>query len=172
VEDEEFLNVAQEIQVLNAILYKIGRRGLVQRLEQVGVDISAGQYPVLRALAHQEYTLAELSRRLFLDPSTLVPMVDALERKGFVRRVQDPNDRRRTPLTLTKKGAELLAQVPLQAEDSLFVQSLRNLGEERCQQLLDLLADTVWPLLADKEVVDSCQSLQKRARTESVAGTG
>jgi DNA-binding MarR family transcriptional regulator len=33
-----------------------------------------------------------------LDPSTLVPAVDALERKGLAMRGQDPNDRRRNPL--------------------------------------------------------------------------
>jgi DNA-binding MarR family transcriptional regulator len=46
----------------------------------------------------------DIARRLRLDPSDLVPIVDRLETDGLARREKDPADRRRHALALTAKG--------------------------------------------------------------------
>jgi DNA-binding MarR family transcriptional regulator len=56
--------------------------------------------------------MAEISRLMGIAPSTLVYVVDGLTKKKLVKRGKDPKDRRREPLMLEKKGAELFAKFP------------------------------------------------------------
>jgi len=129
--------------MLMAIAAKTAMRALEQRLNLAGDGLSHLQFGILRALSCQEQTISELSDRFILDPSTLVPAVDALERKGFLRRGRDPNDRRRVPLSLTQLGAEFIASVPSVDRDDPVVQSLHRMGDESSQQLLKLLRELV-----------------------------
>jgi DNA-binding MarR family transcriptional regulator len=61
-----------------------------------------------------------------LDPSTLVPMIDALVVRGLILRGQDPDDRRRIPLILTDEGAKIIRQAEPFDEDSVFIESLHD----------------------------------------------
>jgi DNA-binding MarR family transcriptional regulator len=97
-----------------------------------------------------------------LDPSTLVPVVDILERKGLIKRDQDPHDRRRTPLRATSAGADVLAKVSQLDDKSALVKSLRLMGDEQSQQLLFLLSQFVMNLSDDKELIDFCQSIYQQ----------
>jgi len=77
-----------EIRILASILARVAGRSIEDRFSAHNADISGMQYGILRTLAHQSYTLSELSRRFVVDPSTLVPVIDALERKGLVTPVE------------------------------------------------------------------------------------
>ena len=101
---------------------------LEQRLAAADASLSGLQFAIMRALSVQEHTISELSQHFMLDPSTLVPAVDALERKGLARRGRDPSDRRRVPLSLTGRGAEFLSSVPIVDEEDLLATSLKRLG--------------------------------------------
>jgi DNA-binding MarR family transcriptional regulator len=95
------------------------------------------------ALSFKEHAISDLSRHFMLDPSTLVPAVDALERKGLAKRGRDPRDRRRIPIALTERGADLLACVPLVDGDDPLFQSLSLMEDEQRQQLLMLMRELV-----------------------------
>ena len=64
----------------------------------------------LRLLQHTPFTLRELSDRMLVTPSTLVPVIDKLESEGLLVRGKDPDDRRRTPLELTERAREAVAE--------------------------------------------------------------
>ncbi len=49
----------------------------------------------------------KLSRRLGMDPATMVDVIDALEESGHITRVRNPQDRREYSLRLTAKGTRL-----------------------------------------------------------------
>ena len=87
-----------------------------------------------------------------LDPSTLVPAVDTLERNGYVRRTKDPKDRRRTPLEITGQGTALLAQFPMLDEQDALVKALGQMSDDHQQQLLTLLRELVSNLKSEAEV--------------------
>jgi len=95
-------HLAIEIRILLSIIGKLNLRAMEQRVNESLPGMSLLQYGLLRILASEPCTLSELSNRMMLTPSTLVPAVDKLEREGYVVRGKDPSDRRRTPLTAAK----------------------------------------------------------------------
>jgi DNA-binding MarR family transcriptional regulator len=134
---------ALELRLLVGVLAKLSGRDLERRLGADGTGLSGVQYGVMRNLGRESYTISELSTQMMLSPATLVPVVDALERKGLVVRGRDPSDRRRTPLSLTAQGRTLLADTPPISQADAVVHGLRGLGPERSQLLVSLLREMV-----------------------------
>lgn len=66
------------------------------------------QYLVMVALwAQDNQTVGELGGRLFLESSTLTPLLKRLEALGYLTRRRDPEDERQVRLRLTDKGSAL-----------------------------------------------------------------
>ena len=66
------------------------------------------QYLVMIALwAEDDQTVGEIGGRLFLESSTLTPLLKRLEALGYLTRRRDPEDERQVRLKLTDKGAAL-----------------------------------------------------------------
>ncbi|HET9220937.1 MAG TPA: MarR family transcriptional regulator [Roseiflexaceae bacterium] len=164
MQDEELYATALEIRILTKTLASIATRSLEQHLQEHGAPISALQHGVMRMLCHHQHTSSELSRRMNLDPATLVPVIDALERNGYVKRGKDPNDRRRSPLLLTEAGADLLARVPLYNRSDALACALAKLGAEPTCELLRLLRELLGHMAPDRELANHLASLAQTAR--------
>lgn len=66
------------------------------------------QYLVMVALwATDKQTVGRLSEALFLESSTLTPLLKRLEAAGYVTRARDPDDERQVRIGLTRIGAAL-----------------------------------------------------------------
>lgn len=140
---EELHPLALELHALAGLLIKMDKRDLERRLASCGTSVGALPFSILRILACEKHTIAELGRRMMISPATLVPVVDALERQNLARRGHDPRDRRRTPLSITGEGADLLARVPpVDASDAL-IRNLEAMGPEKSRELLALLRELV-----------------------------
>lgn len=71
-------------------------------------DVSVTQCYALEALLHRgPSSLNELAAQLFLDKSTASRVVGTLERKGYLTRSIDPQDRRAVSLEVTAAGRRL-----------------------------------------------------------------
>jgi DNA-binding MarR family transcriptional regulator len=129
-----------ELRVLLSLLWKALSQHIDSWLAENNHDISRLQLGVLRFLSHEgAHTLSELSRKFGVDPSTLVPTVDGLERRELVRRERDPNDRRRFPISLTETGAAFVADLPhITAGDPILL-AAETLGPADTEQLLQLI---------------------------------
>ena len=134
---------ALEVLILTSIVAKEGRQDTEQRLRSFGADITAPQYRLLRQLQQGRFTIQELSRLMMVEPATLVPMVDSLERHGMVKRTRDPNDRRRMPVDLTEVGRERLSQVPFVHESDPIARYLSALPESERREFLLRLRELV-----------------------------
>ncbi|MCI4373810.1 MAG: MarR family transcriptional regulator, partial [Thermoplasmata archaeon] len=75
--------------------------------------------------------MSKLAGLLGVRPQTVTPIVDTLERAGWVRRVRSTEDRRESLLTLTPKGKRLLESV----RTSFFEKLGRALDEAPSQYL-------------------------------------
>lgn len=81
---------------------------------------------------------AEIGRRLGIDPSDMVAILNDLERAGYVSRERDPGDRRRNSVTMTAEGAQALVRFDgaiADAQDGM----LSSLSPAERDQLLTLL---------------------------------
>ena len=142
----------REMQALVSIAAKMIRSTVDDRLDAEKTGITSLQYGILRIIQHRPETITEISKKQMLDPSTLVPAVDTLERNGFARRTKDPNDRRRTPLEITQQGLDLLARFPMLGEDDALVKALDQMSDDNQQQLLTLMRELVSNLKSEAEV--------------------
>lgn len=149
---------ATEVRTLIAMLAKTSGQALDRRLSKATPRISGLQYSVLRALCSEPMTIAELSRTFSRNPSTLVPAIDALERKALVQRGEDPDDRRRTPICLTQDGRRLLDDVPYVHESDPAVLGLQAMGEEQMERLLALLCAWAAHLPGGTELVQKAEA--------------
>lgn len=122
-------------------LLKPIRKDVEKRLASAGQGMTMLQCGILRHLEHDSLTSNELARRMMVKPPSLVAVVDALERDGYLQRKPDPKDRRRTPLQITPKGEALLKKVPFCHETDALSVALGRLGERKAEQLAKLLEE-------------------------------
>ncbi|MFD7159208.1 MarR family winged helix-turn-helix transcriptional regulator [Kribbella sp. NPDC059898] len=83
-------------------------------------------------------TPGELARQLRMSPAALTNRLDALERRGYVERTHDRDDRRKVMATLTPAGRELWERG---IDDMLRVENelIHQLAPTRRTQLNELL---------------------------------
>lgn len=75
-------------------------------------EITPAQWPVIASLTDRPtIALKELTHMLHISSSAITQLVDALVKKGFVRRKESPNDRRVILIELTQKAKDSLAAV-------------------------------------------------------------
>jgi DNA-binding MarR family transcriptional regulator len=83
-------------------------------LDEIGLTYP--QYLVMVLLWEREgQTVGELGARLFLESSTLTPLLKRLQALGLIRRDRDPRDERQVRIHLTEAGRALrekAARVP------------------------------------------------------------
>jgi DNA-binding MarR family transcriptional regulator len=72
--------------------------------QALGLGRGAGRVRTLVNLAGGPLTLAELARRLGVDPPYATIIVNELEALGLLARTRDERDRRRKPVELTARG--------------------------------------------------------------------
>jgi DNA-binding MarR family transcriptional regulator len=68
------------------------------------VRLSLRQLSALSMIESEVTTLGDVARRLMVTPAVVTGLIDRLERRGYVRRVNSADDRRRVLLALTDKG--------------------------------------------------------------------
>jgi long-chain acyl-CoA synthetase len=83
------------------------------------LDLSLPQYRVLSLLADGSSASSVLARKLAVSPPSVTAVVDGLVARGLVERRDDPEDRRRLTLLLTRDGKRLLAAADVAGEARL-----------------------------------------------------
>jgi DNA-binding MarR family transcriptional regulator len=94
--------------VLNALRRLVRGLHRSSRITEQRWNVSAAQLLVLDRLAEKSaLSVNELAERTFTHQSTVSVVAARLVRRGLVRREQDPDDARRTRLSLTASGRAL-----------------------------------------------------------------
>lgn len=108
-------------------------------------NLSPSQFNLLNVLRHQPAgrSQSELSRLLIMHRSNATGLVDRLERRGLVRRLDDPHDRRVYRVILTPDGDQLLDEILPHYYAA---------------------AERVWAILPDERVDPLVRELQELAR--------
>src|SRR5436305_12739130 len=96
------------ISYIVARLERAIRREINDRVSEYGLTVL--QYTTLSVLGRRgELSNAQLARRAYMSPQAMSEVIEALEKKGLIKRIQHPNHRRVYPATLTAKGKKVLA---------------------------------------------------------------
>ena len=76
------------------------------------LNITREQFKLLNAISKnkEEVIQKDMADLIGKDKSTILRLIDSLEKKELVRRVTDTKDRRKNYLMVTKKGEELIKQ--------------------------------------------------------------
>jgi DNA-binding MarR family transcriptional regulator len=75
------------------------------------VGLSMTQFGILLQLQHKgACPMSEVSERFEITPAAASQLVDKLVQGGFIKRDEDPHDRRAKVLEITGKGRDLLQQ--------------------------------------------------------------
>ena len=86
---------------VNELHATLGARGFT--------DLGRSDGFVFRALADQPATVSELATRLGISKQGAGQIIEDMERRGYVRRRQDPDDARARPVELAARGQHALA---------------------------------------------------------------
>jgi DNA-binding MarR family transcriptional regulator len=91
-----------------ARLERAVRAAIAERVGPHG--LTTLQYTTLSVLERHGAPLsnAQLARRAYMSPQSMSEVIDALEKKGLIRRNPHPNHGRQLPATLTAKGRRVL----------------------------------------------------------------
>ena len=107
------------------------------------LGISDHELSVLLFLGSREpESQQQAARRLGVDRTTMVALIDGLEGKGLVVRRPDPADRRRNVIELTKAGRDLMRDAT-RASDQAERRLLGELDDAEAAQLRSLLRRAV-----------------------------
>jgi DNA-binding MarR family transcriptional regulator len=113
-----------------------------QALEPFGID--SKDFGTLRVLAHREpASQLQVAQTLGIDRTTMVAVLDALERKGIVRRRPDPADRRRNVVELTEQGLKAYdgAQAAYEKAESAFLADISPGASDQLRRTLRALVE-------------------------------
>jgi DNA-binding MarR family transcriptional regulator len=116
--------------------------------DQIKGELSLRQLSALYIIEHEPTTPGQLARRLMVTPAVVTGLIDRLERRGFVRRESESEDRRRIHLELTEAGRAAGASVRHELA-GYFSCALTGLSDEERDRLssgLDVLLKVIGDL--------------------------
>lgn len=129
-------------EMLGFVVNKTGRamhRNLERAFAEGGFDIGIEHWIIIVLLLHQDgLTQQEISDRTFKDKTSLARVLDTMEKKGFVVRINDQEDRRQKRIHITRKAREMrnkivpiIQQLHVQASQRISAQEI-----ETCKRVL------------------------------------
>lgn len=92
-------------------------------------EITSPQLLCLLGIAEEKFiTQSQLAQKVYLSPSTVVGILDRLEKRNLIVRERDKNDRRVVHLSTTKIGKKVVKNAPSPLQENLAT-ALAKLSE-------------------------------------------
>ena len=113
-------------------------KAVIRAADEEALGMKYKAYAGLTLLRDAAQTQKAMCHAMHLDPNNCVLLLNDMEAAGHVRRVRDPEDRRRHIVELTPKGQKALAHAERAMED-LEGEVLGRLSPEERTQLRELL---------------------------------
>lgn len=135
--------VAHDLRILQSLRRLMRATDLFSRRLVKAHKITGPQLMCLHKLLEADtgLTVSQLSRAIFLSASTVVGILDRLEKQALVTRVRSVTDRRKVLIHVTQAGSDLVVDAPSPLQQALQ-NGLATLPEGECRTIassLDLL---------------------------------
>ena len=109
------------------------------------LDLTYTQYITMMVMWEQkELRVKDVGKRLYLDSSTLTPLLKRLEEKGYVTRRRSTEDERDLIVTITDKGESLKEKAVTVPER---LSACIEMDPKKSQMLYDLLYELIGKLV-------------------------
>ena len=116
------------------------------------LGLTSAQWKIILALnLFEGLNQKELADKIYVDTSTLVPIIDKMEKNGLIDRKPDPNDRRHNTLFLTKKSESTVDAI---IEEILQLRKIMFKGLSKEEQ------ESMRPLL--KKIIDNAEMVLEK----------
>jgi len=116
--------------------------GITSQLKDL--DVSMTELVLMKAVADNELdseenvNIADIQNHLFVTKAAVSQMYAALEKKGYLNREIDKNNRRKLIVTLTPKAQEILGFMQDKVVQFLS-EIISKVGEDNTKQLINLV---------------------------------
>ena len=131
------VEVAEFVGQLFFRLWRASHTRTAAALQSIG--LTPALFAVLNYLqAHEGAIQQQIGSAMKIDPSTMVSLVDQLERAGLAKRRPHPQDRRAREVLITPKGRRTLKQARELAQE-VEGDVLQGLSRAERRQLVELL---------------------------------
>ena len=121
------------------------------------LGLTSSQWKVILALnSFDGLSQRELADMIYVDGSTLVPVIDKMEKNGLLERKSDPKDRRHNRLYLTKKSESVvdsIIEIVLQLRKTLY----KGLSKDDLESMRPKL----------KRIIDNADKFLNKSKSES-----
>jgi MarR family transcriptional regulator, transcriptional regulator for hemolysin len=154
----------------NSIGFIVNRTAkmLIQAFDQElrkEIGITFGQWKIIITLVNNDdgLTQKEIADKLGLEGPTLIPIIDKLEKDGFVTRMVDKNDRRNNRIFLTEKT---ISTLDLMINCGLRIKnmSMSNISEENVSITKDTL-EKMWKNIQNEFNLNSVVETKQKRNT-------
>lgn len=81
--------------------------------------LSLRQLSALTMIESEQTTLGDVAAKLMVTPAVVTGLIDRLERRGYARRINSTDDRRRVLLALTDEGRAAAESVSRQLREEM-----------------------------------------------------
>ena len=113
---------------------RIAKLSFTKAFKKLEVDITPEQWVVMDKLdLNGEMSQKQIGNESFKNAPTISRIIDNLVKKGYVSRISEESDRRKTVISLTENGKKIVIQ---------------------CRREVDALRDLSWNNLTDKDYQD------------------
>ena len=135
--------LAGQVGFLLARAHLVARAQADAALEKLGLSMKA--FAALATLMSVgPVSQQNLSRRIGMDPATMVDVIDSLEQSGHLERRRNPEDRRSNSLIVTARGRQLYrrAQQSVSRAEAETLKGMKPAERAALMQLLGRIAGT------------------------------
>lgn len=148
-EAPEVPDVAYDLQVLQSLRRLIRAADIFSRRLIKQHKVTGPQLMCLHKLLELDgLTVSELSKAIYLSPSTVVGILDRLEKQKLVTRIRSSTDRRKVLIHVTQEGRDLVVDAPSPLQEALR-SGLTKLDTHKQKEIADNIASLVSMLEID-----------------------
>ena len=129
-----------DVENMAEMLFQQIKEGTSTPISEMLDEFNCGEIGVLSTLAFDQnpVTAGELSEKLNVTTARIARILNSLESKQYIRRKNDRIDRRKTFVTITKKGKELADSTKKEIMDKI-IQVIQEVGYDEIQTYISIV---------------------------------
>lgn len=128
--------------IINRTARSLSRSLDIRLRNEVGITFAQWRVLVLLTKIHDGLTQREIAEGLGLEAPTLIPILDKLQKDGFIERRVDHNDRRNNRIYRSKRTIEIW-EATLECATRVLTIAMAGLSEDKVQIMKEVL-EKIW----------------------------